>query len=500
MPRHRTALGIDISDNRINLALLKKQGDGIKLLKAAGCPVPDGVIKDGNIEDAAALAKAIKKLKARNGIRLHPTAVSLIANPTLVQILDLPKDAPGNVRQFVYNEVKHYAILPIKKAAIDFCGIKSSSKSNNRQALVVATNGQKVATVVKALNKHGLNIEIIEPDWMAYTRACFEKRIAAKPDTNSLFAIISNEILTLSLFKDQVLDFVRVKPIEPDISQSKKFLEWLTEEINAVLRFYESGSSKKCNKWQVTLFINNSDDTIDKKTKQLSTKLKPAILEVRTFDNTYLDAPVAEKSGDYQPSATAIGLAMGLLNVSGHGLNINLLPLEVVMAKSKEKHTLLIANIAAVIFIIMIISIGFLQAKTENVAADITQQKQIKVAHNTQKLLKEQSVLQEQITEVKSRLELMNSVLGPDSILIWGQILNDIKIATPKTIRIKEIFSGDNSNLLLSGQALSYEALYSFIEALGACKNIESASLIGSQNNNRSNNLVEYSINCSLAQ
>jgi len=94
----------------------------------------------------------------------------------------------------------------------------------------------------------------------------------------------------------------------------------------------------------------------------------------------------------------------------------------------------------------------------------------------------------------------MNNIFGPDSVPIWGQILNDIKIATPKTIRIKEIFSGDNSNLLLSGQALSYEAVYSFIEALCACKNIESASLIGSQNNNRSDSLVEYSINCSLAQ
>ena len=65
MPRYRTALGIDISDSRINLALLRKHGDSVKLLKAAGCPAPEGAIKNGNIENAAALAKAIKKLKAK---------------------------------------------------------------------------------------------------------------------------------------------------------------------------------------------------------------------------------------------------------------------------------------------------------------------------------------------------------------------------------------------------------------------------------------------------
>jgi hypothetical protein len=148
----------------------------------------------------------------------------------------------------------------------------------------------------------------------------------------------------------------------------------------------------------------------------------------------------------------------------------------------------------------MVISIGFIQSKTKNVNVDIIQQKQIEIVHNTQELLKEQNNLQKQITKIKSRLELMNNFVGGNSVPVWGRILNDIKIATPKTIRIKEIFSGDNSNLLLSGQALSYEAVYSFVDALSACKNIESASLIGSQNDKRSNNLVEYSINCTVAQ
>lgn len=500
MPRYKTALGIDISDGRINLVLLKKQADGIKLLKAASCPVPDGAVKNGNIKNASVLAKAIKKLKTRNGIHTHPTAVSLITNPTLAQILELPRDASGNVRQFVNNEVKHYAILPIKKAAIDFCGIKSLSNSNNRRVLVVSTDGQKVSTYIKALNKHGLNIEVIEPAWIAYTRACFEKKIAAETDAISLFAIISNGILILSLFRDQTLNFVRVKPIEPDTSQSKKYLEWLTEEIDAVVKFYESNSSKKCKKWQVTLATTNSEDGIEKNLKQLKNKFQSAIVEIRTSDDAFLDTPLAEKTGKNQPSATAVGLAMGLLNFSGHGLNINLLPSEVVTAKSKEKQTLLIANIAAVIFILMVISIGLFQSKTKNVNIDKIQQKQTEIVRNTQELLREQNDLQKQVAEIKSRLELMDNFVGGNPVPIWGRILNDIKIATPKTIRIKEIFSGDNSNLQLSGQALSYEAVYSFVDALNACKNIESASLIGSQNDNRSNNLLEYSINCTVAQ
>ncbi len=500
MPRYRTALGIDISDSRINLALLKKHGDSVKLLKAAGCPVPEGAIKDGNIENAAALAKAIRKLKARNGIRVHPTAISLMANPTLMQILDLPKDAPGNVRQFVHNEVKHYAMLPIKKAAVDFCGIKSSSRSGNRRALVVATDGQKVATAMKVLNRQGLNIEAIEPMWTAYIKACYAKTIAGTTNTTQLYAMVFDGILTLALFKQKTLDFIRVKPVETEPLQAEEYFEWLEQEINEVLKFYKFGITKKSDKWQVIIVTNIYSEIVEEKAEQLRTRFGSIELQVRTPENAHLDTPVVDEADDNKPSAVAIGLAMGLLNISGPGLNINLLPSQVAIAKSKEKQTLLIANIAAVTFAIMIICIGFLQAKTRKVNKDINQQKQMQVTCDTQELLKEQSVLQKQITEIQSKLELMNNALASDAVLTWGQILNDIRIATPERIRITEIFSSENSNILLSGQALSYETLYLFIEALSACKNIESASLIVSQNNNRQDGLIGYSINCLLTQ
>ena len=176
----KTALGIDISDGWINLALLEKSKDGAKLLKTAVGPVPDGAIKNGNIEDVTVLVKAIKKLKAANAIRSHRTALSLVANPALIQILDIPKSMTSNIRQFVRDEVKHYAVLPIQDTAIDFCGIKSSAGSECRRALVVATDGHKVTAVARALRTEGLGGDVIEPAWVAYIRACYAKKISQR--------------------------------------------------------------------------------------------------------------------------------------------------------------------------------------------------------------------------------------------------------------------------------------------------------------------------------
>jgi Tfp pilus assembly protein, ATPase PilM len=83
----KTALGIEISETLINMALLEKGKDGVQLVRAASTPVPAGAIKNGSIEDAEILSKAIKELKARNKIRARQVAVSLLARPVVAQPL-----------------------------------------------------------------------------------------------------------------------------------------------------------------------------------------------------------------------------------------------------------------------------------------------------------------------------------------------------------------------------------------------------------------------------
>jgi len=479
-------LGINISDGRITLALLRKNKSGVKLLKAAGCPVPDGAIKNGNIEDAKALAKAIKKLKVKNRIHSHRTAFSLVANPTLIQILDLPKDARNNPRQFVHNEVKHYAVLPIKKAAVDFCGIKSPAKSLDRRVLVVATDRQNIIAASTTFNKEGLNIDAVEPAWMAYIRACYAKKIAGTFDTNRLFAIVCDGTLTLSLFRSQRLDFVRTERIEPETLQSEEYPRWLADKIDAVIKFYDIEASDKQNTWNITLVTDISTWSVPGTTESLKAKLGPAKLEVRTIEHAHL--------------TMAVGLAMKLLNVPGPGLNIDLLPQELIEAKSAEKQTLMIANIAATIIFLLILNVGFLIAKGKRVNAKIEQNRQTRVSRNTPELLKEQASLQKQITALSEKLDVTRDALSCGSALKWGRILSEIRRVTPKKVRLTALHSSDNSTMLLNGQALSYGAIYLFVDALSTCQNIESASLIGTEKDNGSEPLVKYSINCSLIQ
>ena len=64
----KTVTGIDITQDRISIVVLTNDDKGPQLVKSDAVPVPEGAVKDGNIEDTRMLSKALRELKVRNRI------------------------------------------------------------------------------------------------------------------------------------------------------------------------------------------------------------------------------------------------------------------------------------------------------------------------------------------------------------------------------------------------------------------------------------------------
>lgn len=509
----KTSLGIDLSCSQINLALLRKDRDSLKLLKTASSPIPEGAIKNGNIEDPIALARAIKQLIAGNKMRAQYAVLLPVISPMLMQILDIPDDVSDNVGLFVRNEIKHYAMLSMKDVQADYCGIKSSDKAGKRRAFVVATDSQKITEFVEALSRVDLNINAVEPLLVAYTRACYAKKIAKKFDQNSLFAIVRDGVLTLCLFKNQSLNFVETKPLEADKNEPEECFEWIIEKINAVLKFYEFKVHDKCDKWEVNLAISINNQDVKKKIESLAAALKegvlsyslrqndkPVELKVTSLEDAYFDTPVANTEGGDKPSAVAVGLAMKPLDFPNCNLNINLFPAGLTNTKPARKHTLIIANAAAAVFLLIVLSVGFLSMWAKNVNESIKKKQQTVFGGDILKLLGEQRLLDRQILDISGNVKSMSTILNTSPFVRWDQLLNEIRFATPEPVRITTLFSNDNSKTVLKGEALSYESIRLFVQTLNESEYMKSASLVGTEKDTEPSGLVTYSINCSLAE
>ncbi len=493
----KTALGVDISNGRISLALLRQNANGIKLLKAASSPVPDGAIKDGNIEDPLILAQAIKALRTRNKISgINRTGVSLLSKPVILQILDVPKGAPANIGHSVQNEVKSCVALSGKEIAFDFCRIKSGQGQRSR-VLAVATDSQKVAQLSEACSRAGLNAEVIEPPLLAYARALYAKKIEGKFDCDVLVAILRDGVLSLCVFKKQTLDFIGTRNISGEKAEPDELCRWLAEEINAIIRFYDTETADSSGKWEVTV-VSESTLLPDDAEQSLKDKITSASLQVRTDETAYQDTLVAEDSRLEKPSAIAIGLAMRLLNINGDSLKINLLPPESADVKSFKRHLLITTNIIAAILLLMILAASGLSRMANKVNKSIAHKKQTQLSQETHNLLVEQKLLEKQIRQLSDRPARLNSILSSRYALDWAHILEDVRNRTPKTVRITNLYSNENTRMYMQGEALSYEVVHLFVKMLNDSDYISSASLAETVKGEKAGGLVSYTINCSL--
>ncbi len=499
-PAAKTALGVDISQGRIDLALLKKRANGIQLMKTASGPVPAEVIKNGNVEKPLSLAKAVRKLRVKNRIGAHHQAVlSLVARPVLIQILDLPENVPANIGEFVRNEVKHCAMLPAGKVTSDFCGLKSQGKSPGRRVLVAATDTQKLTELAAVLEKKGLNIVAIEPASLAYVRACYDKLIAKKFDQNLLLATVQQGVLTLCLFRNETLNFVTTKHFEPDDSDCVRYLEWLAEEINAVIRFYDFEVLKKRDKWEVEIITDERSSLPEGRMNVLPLLLTDTVeLKITTFKEASVDTPLVNPDSAANTSAVAIGLAMKLLQSGDFTPGINLLPLKLLQAKSAKKQGWVIANIAAVVFLLMILSISLFNTKLNQLNRNTDRKMRAEAIENMRALLHERTSLDEQVKDTSQKLSSMGVATRDDYFLRWDQILNEVARAIPRSVRISSLSSDGGSMITLEGQTFSYEAVELFLDMLSNCEHIKSASLAETQKGSESDKWIKYSIGCLL--
>ena len=499
MLKRRTALGIDVSRDTIYLALLKQGKDGVELLKTACGPVPEGAVSNGSIIESAVLAKAIKKLTIKNKMTAGKTAMSLLVNPTLLQIMELPGHTAGNIRGFIRNKLKDYAILPMQKIAFDFSGIKSLGRSLNRRVFVVATDGQEVSDIIKALSRIHVHVDTIEPAPAAYIRACYARKIAANTECNQLFAIVHEGTFTLCLFRNQTLDFIRAKRFEAGAG-SEEYFEWLIEEINAIVQYYELEVPDNCGKWELTLALDECDGAVERKLESLRPRLNKMGLGVRTPEDAYRDTPIGEVEQSQAPSAIAIGLAMRLLDAAAYTPNINLVPSKAARHRAAQKQTMTIANTAAVLLLLLILSIGFFRNKTESIDENAIQQEQIKLSRTAQELVNEQVALNSQIATLSEKLNTMNDILSESSTLLWDRILSDIGQSVSRNVQITSVSYEDNRKMLLEGRAVSLKAVYELTDRLAEAESIESASMGGTRTDSGTGRLVMYSINCMLRQ
>jgi Tfp pilus assembly protein PilN len=504
----KTAAGIDISQDRISIVLLKNGKNGPELVKSAVAPMPQGAVKDGNIADAVLLSKAIRELKRRNGmLRTKRAAVSLFAKPVVVQIIDMPKQVPSNIRQFVHNEVKNCVALPSRDIALDFCGIGSAKRTAEKRVLAVAAESARMLELARVCGRAGFTIESIEPPLFAYLRAIYLQKEVGKSGSNVLIAMLRGAVLTLCVLKNGAVDFIRTKERAESSAGSDDLNCWLAEELSEVVRFYDIEGPENTGKWEITLFVDStSSPRVDAAQSPrgieecLKSKIQVGRLQVRTIEDAYMDTPLGGSAAgkDKLPSPVAVGLAMELLTAQRDDVRINLVPPQVARVREVKRDALIAANAVAAILLIMALTVHGFAWMVERKSRSAVAKEQLIAGQDTEVMVDRHQQLDARLKVLSSRLDSLAQISASHRDVNWAEVFEDIRKATPASVRITGLSCGDGSRVQIEGLAMSNEAVSLFVDLLEKSHNIASVALLETRKQDGQSGLITYQLSCKL--
>ncbi|MGH2782189.1 MAG: pilus assembly protein PilM [Thermoleophilaceae bacterium] len=168
-PSERGTVGLDIDGRYLAAA----QVDGGRVVRGVSHDLPDGLVRDGEVGDAPALAQELKRFVADAGL---PRNVRLgVANQQIVvRVVELPRIEDDKQRDAAVRFQAAEAIaMPLDEAVLDHqvAGFSEAPDGTPRmQVVVVAARRKMVETLLQAVKGAGLKAEGVDLDAFALVR------------------------------------------------------------------------------------------------------------------------------------------------------------------------------------------------------------------------------------------------------------------------------------------------------------------------------------------
>ena len=222
-------------------------------------------------------------------------------------------------------------------------------------------------------------------------------------------------------------------------------------------------------------------------------------IEVAAFENDLMGIAIAVDNNQ-EVSPVATGVAMKLLDENKTTINLDLLPREIVLTKKARKQLLIIINIAAVVFLVLLMHIMFLVNASRNVSLELYQQNQFRQNIDLKQLASEQADINDGLIRATAGLDAIKTVFEDKIWYDWAFVLTELGKYTPRDVQIQKLRAQDSSKILIEGLAVGYNAINNFVDQLSMCKAVSSVQLSDTEQNKRyGSGLIDYSISCSLA-
>ena len=180
-----SAFGLDVSDETVKLAKLKKIDKYFQLESYAKTRIPKGIIERGEIQDPKKLVTIIKNLV--EGVKGAPLSTSYAVcsipeEKSFLRVIQLPKAKKDEVAEAVKWEAENNIPMKIEDVYLDWQIIPPrSGKIKHMDVLIVATPKTIVDSYLEVFNNAGITPKVFEVESNAIVRSVIADGFAKEP-------------------------------------------------------------------------------------------------------------------------------------------------------------------------------------------------------------------------------------------------------------------------------------------------------------------------------
>jgi type IV pilus assembly protein PilM len=207
----RTAIGLDIGTSGVRAAELSFGKRGVTLERFGQIALSPGVVRDGEVMDADALADALRQLWAYTNLSHKQVALGIANQRVVVRQVELPWLPERELRASLAFQVQDYLPMPVEQAVLDFHAVEEVSVPGQPRllrGLLVAAVREVVLANVNAVQGAGLRVTGVDLTSFAVLRSMGSSG-AADADTVALVDI-GAKVTNIVVHRAGVPLFVRI--------------------------------------------------------------------------------------------------------------------------------------------------------------------------------------------------------------------------------------------------------------------------------------------------
>ena len=486
------SLGLSLTQTYVEAALVESVGKQMTLLKAGRYDLPPGVVQGGKIRNAQKLASTIRSLLRREGIHRKRVTVCLPDCSMLTQILELPREIPSNLHQYIRSEIRHSPLLTGHEPIYDFISLGESDHDVGR-LFVGAADRERIDDLIRVLHSIGLEAEAIEIGTAAVLRALHRGTLGKLYDRNLMIADLRGDTLTVCMLVKEQIDFIRrtVLNHEADVHET------VLKELLAIRQFYEIEKELFFDTTWLCVFVSDRDDSGAESRRQLLEQRLGVDVLYSQADGLMRDVNLTVAAKQPPVSACTAGLTMRPFERGKYIGGLNFLPektRQFYQAKRLIRKTL-IASACTVILMFLMAVLSHVRidrlsaarasgpAQSDQTVMDSMQQKR--------KLETELRVYREEARYLETLLET-----APEQK--WANLLREIQQRIPHSLWISSLEADSSGRITIQGQTLNHSCIYQFADLLKKSELISEAEIAESRISPESSMLLEYRILCQL--